>query len=246
MIKTARKKERHQKPLNVPPKIAYDINASLERIGLPNVYIGGRAVNAHSGGKERSSHDLDIALLYKPSNQQINLLTQNSHFSIENNPNMTSRYSLFYHSEELQGTGKIKIDLYYPGYVSSLYNFKPQHTLNGFPIAKIVMEGETITVDGSPLKVAKREMLVVMKYLAWENRGNGNKSSKDMVDITNMIRTNYNDSREFEGFVNILKEVLRTNMPNDEERIIHGILSNVDLKKINKDFVRIAREVIRK
>lgn len=252
MQKTTRpgEKLRHQAEVNIPMNVVHEIVRYLDIVldGAP-VLIGGRAVNLLCGGESRPSHDIDLVLKSKPTVGQLNELsgrsgTDGTYFTIDGDPNATSRYSINFHSQALEGitnAGWMKIDVYYPGYQSSLNNFKPAKTINSLPINAIVDSAETVQIGDMEFKVASKPMLAVMKYMTWKERGNGNRESKDMQDILKLVRNHYNTKPSFDKFLGDIAGVLDKHNPEAKSEVLEGISRNANPAIILQDIKRAAK-----
>lgn len=237
---------------NIPPmevkKIVDFIRAATES---PVVIIGGRAVNIWTKQHWRPSHDIDVVLDHKPTKAEFDAMNEyaslfGARFEINGDPASASRMKFKYYSKETDGTmpdGFIKIDLYYPGYVSSVNGRVSKNDIGGVPIWDIIGDSKDrrfVDESGEQMEflVASIPHLLIMKLAARESEmGRGDKDSKDIQAI---IQVSLKDRYELSMIVKELRRDLATYF-KDADKKFDDIFDNADYRKLPK-----TRELIEK
>ena len=223
---------------NIPPievkKIVDFIEAATES---PVVIIGGRAVNIWTKQHWRPSHDIDVVLGHKPTAAEFDAMNEyaslfGARFEINGDPASASRMKLKYYSGETDGAmpdGFVKIDLYYPGYVSSVNDRVPRNDIGGVPIWDIIGNSKDknfVGDDGEHMefRVASIPHMLIMKLSARESEmGRGDKDSKDSQAI---IQISLKDRYELSINIRELRRDLTTYFPKDADRKFDSIFDN--------------------
>ena len=231
---------------NIPPievkKIMDFIRTAAES---PVVIIGGRAVNIWTKQHWRPSHDIDVVLDHKPTKAEFDAMNEyaslfGARFEINGDPESASRMKLKYYSKETNGAmpeGFVKIDLYYPGYVSSVNGRISKNEIGGVPIWDIISNSKVrrfIDENGEPMdfQVASIPHLLIMKLAARESEmGRGDKDSKDIQAI---IQVSLKDRYELSKIAGELRRDLTAYFPKDADKKFDDIFDNADYRKLPK------------
>ena len=238
--------------IDLPISDLHAIVNHLERATNSDVVvIGGRAVNLYCINSSRFTNDVDLVLRWKPSREQLSTLPSFMHRD-ENN----AYFEITYRGERI--TPEVKyyrpslpmgfttLDLYYPYYVSSFNNFQNRTDISGIPIETILEKSQTISIgEELTMKVPSPQILVVLKYVSWMDRGKGDPKAKDMADIRNLIRNHANTPQTFTRLIHRVGEIVNKTMPEQHHEIITGVLRNASLRGINKELEKIADDLLR-
>ena len=253
MARIVARKERHQLAFDIPVRDVANVSDYFcMAFGHRPVFIGGRAVNMLTGGETRPSHDIDLVLAARPTPHQLEQLSfapgrDGVYFSVDGNMRATLRPSIIYHSDTLPTKDKaVKIDMYYPGYVSPVNGLKPRNDINGIPIMDIVSGAETVNIGDTDFSVTNRATLMVMKYVTWTSRGKGKHDAKDMKDIIKLVSSGHEGIEWFRELVSEIEGVLNGSMSKERgKEILKGIMRDVGFERINPAFGAYAKEALR-
>ena len=200
----------------------------------------------------RPTHDVDAALRYKPSIEQLFQLPQEPdkegiYFSMGDAKHSPTRVKINYHSPavaQLVKEGCIGIDLYYPGYISSVNRFVPSNNIEGVPIVDIVRDADTVVMGNMEFKVANKPQLILMK------RGKHSRDGKDFGDVINIIRNHYNTFDSMKELVGDMHRYLRRYEPDYQgDHKIYKLVTDISKMSIvpglenSNDVSRLLREV---
>ncbi len=189
---------------NIPPIEVKNIVDFIEAAtGSKVVIIGGRAVNIWTQKHVRDSHDIDIVIGHKPTPKELDEMIElaavfGAEFRINGDPNSASRVQLLYYctqSEDGKKEAPVKIDLYYPGYVSSVNGRMPKNDIGGVQILDILRDGEERRFFYGENKsvvftVASIAHMLQMKNSAVINSGENesDKHKEDVKALTGLLR----------------------------------------------------------
>ncbi len=216
-----------------------DIYNATQWVGLAFdskvVMLGGRAINFWCFKDARPTHDIDVIVERKPTTAELEQLKEiadyGASFVYNGNPeSVRGRVKLFYHSPvvDRRTTGEgMQIDLYYPYYRSAVNNFMPRTDINGLPIQMLLDTSEEISMGNMSMYVVAKEPLTIMKFITWQERGEGLATAKDMRDIKNMFRNHFDNPHRLHDFIVRATEILDENMPHRREEILDGIITHV-------------------
>ncbi|MDE1851876.1 MAG: nucleotidyl transferase AbiEii/AbiGii toxin family protein [Candidatus Micrarchaeota archaeon] len=206
------------------------------------VFIGGRAVNLLCLHDSRPTHDIDIAIGHRPTPHDYAQLPKTPgndgvYFELDRDPSeIRSRVKLLYHSPTVAKLpdGRMEIDIYYPGYLSSATGFKPKSDVNGISISDIVATSETVKVGSMEFNVVNPAMLVLMKYDTWLSRGKGDYNAKDFRDIANIVKNHFNNPTQFEEFKAAVMATERRYV-HAKESEVGALLRELELSGVHRE-----------
>lgn len=206
------------------------------------VIIGGRSVNIWTKQHWRPSHDIDIVLNHKPTKTEFEAMNEyakmyGARFEINGDPDAASRMKLKYYSKETDSAmpdGFVKIDLYYPGYISSVNGRMPRNDIGGVPIWDIIsnsQEKEFVDEQGEHMKfrVASIPHMLIMKSAAVESEND--RGDKDGKDIQAIVQVALKDRQELSERVRELVRDLETYFPGEAYSRLSSIFNKVNYKK---------------
>lgn len=233
---------------NLPAREVHNITELLETaLGSPVVIIGGRSVNLWTGQHWRESHDLDVVINHKPRPEEIMELNKladvvyGSKFEINGDPAFPARMAVEYSSRALMDAGvkggKVKIDLYYPGYISWVNNGKPRMDISGLPISAIINRSETVSFEDKTFTVASVADLLIMKLDASLNDAGKDKNERNrhILDIKAIAKIRSNKQDKFYQTISKVRAVLAEHMPKKEDEIVYKLLGVMGDKSFNLD-----------
>ncbi len=236
------KQKRKGEMVDIPLSVLKDSIAYFERIYEHEgkvVIIGGRAVNLQCLMSSRPTHDVDILIPRKLTNEDFNRLptkesSSNEYFECSGDVNSIVRPKLFYHSGSM--TSDIELDLYYPYYRTKSAIANSSRTIGGIipvPMDAVFKETESIRIGDIEFTVPKLEVLMIMKYNTWLERGKNKKYSKDMDDLKSMIRNHGNGVVEFTLLMDRIGHFMEDYIPSKKIDTVNGMLLNIPLNQIN-------------
>lgn len=212
------------------------------------VVIGGRAVNIWTSGQVRLSPDIDLAFARRPSSQEFRGIAREADkdgvsIVVDGDPDARTRPSILYYSPTLVGMGRLKADIYYPGYVSPVNGMRPSSEISGIPIWHITSTAETVQMGDTTFKVVNKPTLIIMKFITWQNRENPAKKEQDMADMHNVIRNHYATTvYDLDKLLKGMGKILQDHMPSRKNEILKGILGSVDFEEINPRLLKFVNE----
>ena len=241
-----------QEIVDIPLGTLHRITSGLEKVyGEGNVVvIGGRAVNLLCSISYRPTHDIDLVVPRRPIDSDMLMLpdkarSPHEYFYHEGDINDRARAKLCYVAQTV--TDPVGIDLYYPFY-STRGGFDGGRHIGGVvpvPIDAVLKEHTTVKMGGLKFSVTKLEVLAVMKYNTFIERGVAKEDSKDMVDLRNIFRNHANNPDDFVMLMKKINMFLERHVPEKAGSTIIGMLRSVDFNSISRDIGNEARSLLR-
>ena len=242
-----------QEIVDIPLGTLHRITSGLEKAyGEGNVVvIGGRAVNLLCSISHRPTHDVDLVVPRHPTDKDMLVLpnkarSPHEYFYYEGNINDKARAKLYYVAQAVPKP--VGIDLYYPFY-STHSGFKSDGRHIGgvvpVPIDTVLKEHTTVKMGGLKFSVVRLEVLAVMKYNTFIERGMASGDSKDMIDIKNIFMNHANNPDDFILLMKKINTFLGKYVPERAESTMMGMLRSVDFNSISRDVGNEARSLLR-
>lgn len=244
--------------VDIPLDIMRDVTSNFERLYSHEgkvVIIGGRAINLQCMINARPTHDIDLLVPRKPTGADLERLpnkeaSAREYFECSGNIESTARPKLYYHTESM--ADNVEIDLYYPYYSTRSGIGKSSTSIGGrIPVLMDILFRETENVSIGEIKftVPKLEVMMVMKYNTWLERGKNDPYSKDMEDIKNIIRNHGNGQSEFMSLVGKVIKFMDNYIPERRVSVINGMLMDIpfnDIKDIDPRIPHLAADLVDK
>lgn len=240
--------------VDIPLSTLHRISTNLECVyGQGNVVmIGGRAINLQCSNNARPTHDVDLVVPRKLSEFDMASLpnssgSPNEYFYYDGNINDKVRGKLCYATQTIEGP--IEIDLYYPFYTTASGFGNANRFIGGkvpVPVEAALNEHTTVNIGGLKFNVAKLEVLAVMKYNTFLERGiKEGKESKDMKDLVNIFRNHANTPDSFRSLMRKVDGFMEQYIPAKRHEAVDGILRSVDFNSISNSVGNEARFLLR-
>ncbi|MDE1823393.1 MAG: hypothetical protein KGH50_03645, partial [Candidatus Micrarchaeota archaeon] len=159
------------------------------------------------------------------------------YFELDRSPSESkSRVKLLYHSPTVAKLpdGRMEIDIYYPGYLSSATGFVPRNDVNGVLIPDIISTSVTVKIGSMEFDVVNPAMLALMKYDTWLSRGKESFESKDFKDIANLVKNHFSNPTKFSEFKDELR-ALQGRYLQGKGQMVEDMLRDLELAGVHRD-----------
>ncbi len=247
------KRASKQEVVDIPLGTLHRMTTWMERVyGDGNVVlIGGRAINLFCSISYRKTHDVDIVLPRRLTEHDIEMLPDKEHcldeyFSYRGKIGDKARSKLQFVAQGMDRP--IEIDMYYPFWATHGSFNRDGMSIGGVvpvPIEAVLGQSTTVKMGGFSFRVAKLEVLAVMKYNTMIERGIPQDDSRDKTDLTTIFRNHANNRHDFILMMSKIDRFLDCYMPEHRDSAISGILRAIDFNGINRDVGNEARLLLR-